>query len=60
MKHAAVIFSSVGLLLVLLFGAWMRADAESRKREDFANELTEESDDNIAFYASGTRFIAKQ
>jgi len=53
MKYAAIIFSSVGLLLVLIFGAWMRADTESRKREGFANELTEESDDNVAFYASG-------
>jgi|SRR5208282_717727 len=53
MKHAAVIFSSVGLLLVLLYGAWVRADADSRMRGKFAEQLTEDSDGEIAFYASG-------
>ncbi len=53
MKHAAVVFSSITLLLVLLYGAWARADADSRMRGEFAEKLTEDNDEEIAFYASG-------
>ena len=40
MKHAAVVFSSVALILVLLNGAWMRGEANSRTREEFAESAT--------------------
>ena len=53
MKHAALVFSSVALILVLLYGAWIRADADSRVRGEFAEKLTEATDEEIAFYASG-------
>ena len=53
MKHAAIGFSSVALLLVLLYGAWVRADMDSRERGVFAEEMTQGSDEHIIFYASG-------
>lgn len=53
MKHAAVVILSVALILVLLYGAWIRADADSRARGEFAEGLTEGTDEEICFYASG-------
>jgi hypothetical protein len=52
MKHAALIFSSVILIVVLSCSLWIRADADSRMRGEFADKLTE-FDEDIAFYASG-------
>ena len=53
MKHAAIGFSSVALLLLLFYGAWVRADTESRERRAFAEELTQGSEEEVIFYASG-------
>ena len=52
MKYAAISFSSV-LFLVLLYGAWVRADAKSRERGAFAEEMTQGSEEETIFYASG-------
>ena len=43
MEHAAIGSSSFALLLVLLYGAWVRADTESRERGAFAEEMTWDS-----------------
>jgi hypothetical protein len=53
MKHAWVVYLSIALVLVLLFGAWVRADADGRMRGEFAEKLTADNDEEIAFYASG-------
>ena len=52
-KHAGVVFSSVVLILVLLYGAWIQADADSLMRGEFAEMLTQEYGENVVFYASG-------
>lgn len=52
MKYAVIGFSCV-LFLVLLYGAWVRADTESRARGAFAEEMTQDSGEEIIFYASG-------
>jgi hypothetical protein len=52
-KHAAIVFSSVALILVLLCSAWIRADADSRMRGEFAEMLTQEYGEDVVFYASG-------
>ena len=53
MKHAAIGFSSVALLLVVLYGTWVRADTESREQGAFAEEMTQGSEEEVIFYASG-------
>ena len=53
MKHAALVFSSIALAIVLIYGAWVRADKDSRARGEFAEGLTEGNDEEICFYASG-------
>ena len=53
MKHAAIGFSSVALLLALLYGAWVRADKESREPGALAEEMTQGSEEVVIFYASG-------
>lgn len=53
MKHVAIGLSSVALLVVLLYGAWVRADTESRERGAFAEEMTQGSEEETIFYASG-------
>ena len=53
MKHTAVVISVIVLLFGLLYCAWVRADAASHVREEFAEELTQEYGERIAFYASG-------
>ena len=40
MKHAAIGVSAVVLLLAVLYCAWVRADAKSRDRAAFAEEMT--------------------
>jgi hypothetical protein len=52
-KHAAIGVSAIVLLLVLLYGAWVRADTESQERRAFAAEMTQGADEHIVFYASG-------
>jgi hypothetical protein len=39
-EDAAIGCSSFALLLVLLYGAWVRADTESRERGAFVEEMT--------------------
>ncbi len=53
MKHTAAVVASVLLLFTLLYCAWVRADAASQVREEFAQELTREYGEHIACYASG-------
>jgi hypothetical protein len=52
-KQIAIIGSLTALLLALLYGAWVRANKESRAREAFAEEMTQEADEQIDFYAAG-------
>jgi hypothetical protein len=52
-KHAAIGVSAVVLLLAVLYCAWVRADAKSRERGAFAEEMTQGADEHIIFYASG-------
>lgn len=52
-KHAGVVFSSIALTLLLLCGAWVQADADSRIRREFADKLTQDANEEIDFYASG-------
>ena len=41
------------MLLVLFYGAWVRADTESRERGVFAEQITQRSDEHVVFFASG-------
>jgi hypothetical protein len=52
-KHAAIGVSSVALLVVVLYGAWVRVDTESRERVAFAAEMTRGANEHIIFYSSG-------
>lgn len=53
MKRAAICFSSAALLVGVLYGAWVRPDADSRERGAFAAEMTRGAEEHIVFYASG-------
>ncbi|MGH9699933.1 MAG: hypothetical protein ACRD5R_11570 [Candidatus Acidiferrales bacterium] len=53
MKHAAIGFSSAALLLIVLYGAWVRADKDSRERGEFAAQMSGSFDEHIFFYAAG-------
>jgi hypothetical protein len=49
----AIAFLSVTMVSALLYAVWVRADAKSRERGDFAEQMTQDSDEMTVFYASG-------
>ncbi len=53
MRQAAIGFSTVVLVLVVLYGIWLRANTKSRERGAFAEEMTQGTDEHVVFFASG-------
>jgi hypothetical protein len=53
MKRAWIIYTSIALASVLLCVGWARADESGRMRGEYADKLTQDNDEEIAFYASG-------
>lgn len=53
MRPAWIASLSIGLAALLLCVGWARADEAGRARGEYADKLTEDNDEEIAFYAAG-------
>lgn len=53
MERPRAIYASIAMVSVFLCVGWVRADESGRLRGEYADKLTEDNDEEIAFYASG-------